>query len=285
MEEGQIMPRCKIVDTTLRDGEQAPGHAFSSGDKSFLAWLLDRAGVYQIEAGVPAMGSDEQESVRAVKEVCGTALVSTWNRLTKKDVEASIACDPDIIHICLPVSERHISRKLGTTKAALLRQFSVVAEYAAGKGYRVTAGFEDASRADERFLHQAAETAKQHGVERIRLSDTVGLLLPSSAMDLVRRTREAGLPVEMHAHNDLGMALANSAGAALAGAEFIDTTLLGIGERAGNCGFGDFVAICRDFTAISPEAARKAEQLALPLLSRSLSFHFQSKTASILYGF
>ncbi|MDR3358523.1 MAG: hypothetical protein LBN96_06700 [Desulfovibrio sp.] len=259
---------CKIVDTTLRDGEQAPGHAFSLDDKVFLASLLDGAGVYQIEAGVPAMGRDEQDAVCAVKDACKTAVVSTWNRLTEEDVRASVACHPDIIHLCLPVSERHITRKLRTTQAALLRQFSRVAEYAAGRGYRVTAGFEDASRAEVPFLLQAAETAKRHGIERIRLSDTLGMLRPSSAALLVRTAREVGLPVEMHAHNDLGMALANSAIAVLAGAGFIDTTLLGIGERAGNCGLGAFVAACREYTAISPLQARKAERLALPLLSR-----------------
>ncbi|MDR1921633.1 MAG: homocitrate synthase [Candidatus Adiutrix sp.] len=274
------MPRCKIVDTTLRDGEQAPGYAFSPGDKAFLASLLDQAGVCQIEAGAPIMGGDEKDGVCAVKDACGAALVSTWNRLTKKDVDASLECRPDIIHICLPVSERHIVRKLRTTKTALLRRFREVAEYAAEKGGRVTAGFEDASRADERFLYEAAETARRHGVERIRLSDTVGLLRPSSAAALVRATLEVGLPVEMHAHNDLGMALANSASAVLAGAEFIDATLLGIGERAGNCGFGDFVAAFSEFAMISPEAARKAEGLARPLLSRRRSDFFCLKGIS-----
>jgi homocitrate synthase NifV len=103
------------------------------------------------------------------------------------------------------------------------------------------------------------------------------MLRPSSTATLVHSALAAGLPVEMHAHNDLGMALANSATAVLAGAEFIDTTLLGIGERAGNCGFGAFITACREYTTITPGQARHAERLALPLLSRCRPENLSSK--------
>ena len=114
------MPGIIIVDTTLRDGEQAPGFAFAPALKIRLASMMDEAGVDQIEAGVPAMGENEKATIRSIREACANARVSTWNRLRESDVRHSFDCSPHIIHLCCPVSDRQIKDKLKTTRAEVL---------------------------------------------------------------------------------------------------------------------------------------------------------------------
>ncbi|SDF86009.1 homocitrate synthase [Desulfovibrio legallii] len=264
------MPEIILVDTTLRDGEQAPGFAFTPQVKIRLARLLDAAGVGQIEAGVPAMGAAEKEVVRGVRAACAQARVSTWNRLHEGDIRQSLDCAPHIIHLCCPISDRQIREKLKSTRPQVLDLLRRCVALAASRGAEVTVGFEDASHATPDQLRQAAQAARQAGVRRVRCSDTVGAYTPDQVWRAVRVLREAGLDVEIHAHNDLGMAVANSLMAASAGAAYVNTTLWGIGERAGNCGLAAFAhaaarlggAAC----AVAPEAARDLEQEAAALL-------------------
>lgn len=235
--------RVHLVDTTLRDGEQSPGLAFSLKIKKRLAFILDRAGIHQIEIGAPTMDDKEIEAVLAIKAVCQRALVSTWNRLKLEDMEASFACRPDIVHLCLPVSEIHLKNKLKISWETALSTLITCLEAARRRGREVSVGLEDVSRAESGRLLQAATTLRELGVRRIRLSDTVGILTPGRLPILLKKFIPNGFKVEFHAHNDLGLAEANSLRAALAGAEYIDTTLLGVGERAGNCGLVNFVRL------------------------------------------
>jgi homocitrate synthase NifV len=266
------MQRLHVIDVTLRDGEQAPGFAFSLQTRIRLARLLDRAGVYQIEAGVPAAGTAEQDGIRAVKDACVSALVSTWNRANFGDIEAALACGVDVLHICMPVSRRQICGKLGITPDVALERYRKCAALAVAGGVSVTAGFEDASRADPGFMLHLAHQLKDLGVVRIRISDTVGVLTPASAENLVRLLGQADMDMEIHAHNDLGMAAANSYCAALGGAAFINVTLAGIGERAGNCSLLHVVRLVEHgglFDCV-PDAALAAatEHLAASMLRR-----------------
>ncbi|QNU67217.1 homocitrate synthase [Ruminiclostridium herbifermentans] len=231
-----------LIDTTLRDGEQSPGFAFNIDEKVMLAQLMDKAGIYQIEAGVPAMGKYEKTAICEIIDKRINAKISTWNRMKKEDIEHSFDCRPDIIHISAPISYVHIYSKLKKNKIWLQKNLQECVSYALDKGYTVTVGLEDASRADITFIISIANLLKDLGVASIRFADTVGVLTPSRTYQTIRDIiSNTGISVGIHAHNDLGMAVANSLEAAKAGASFIDTTLFGIGERAGNCDISQFI--------------------------------------------
>jgi homocitrate synthase NifV len=261
-----------VLDVTLRDGGQAPGRVFSRETKVRLARLLVAAGVRRLEAGIPCMGREEQEDIRAVKEACPTALVSTWNRARRADIESARDCGADIAHICMPVSELHIRKKLRLTPEEALGGYLECAAWARSRGITVSAGFEDASRADADFMLRVARALAAEGVSRIRISDTVGVLTPLRTTALVRLLAPVVPELEIHAHNDLGMAEANSLCAVMAGADCVNTTLSGIGERAGNCGLARFVRLAARSGLfaldVDEEGAVRAECDAAPLLRR-----------------
>lgn len=243
-----------IIDTTLRDGEQSPGYVFNTDQKVRLAFLMDRAGIHQIEAGIPAMGSYEKNTICKIMSNRDRAKISTWNRMNKEDINHSFDCSPDIIHISAPVSYVHIYSKLKKNKSWLQKNLQECVSMALEKGYTVTVGFEDASRADITFIIGIAVMLKNMGVASIRFADTVGVLTPSRSYQSIKEIiTNAGIPVGIHAHNDFGMAVANSLEAAKAGAQFIDTTLFGIGERAGNCDFNKFIFLAGRIYDIKPD--------------------------------
>ena len=231
-----------IVDTTLRDGEQSPGIVFSVEEKVKLAKRMEEVGIYQIEAGIPAIGKMEKEAIYQMMCQKKKVLISAWNRMDKKDLKASMECEPDILHISAPISYIQIYSKLRKNKQWLKKTLMECVAFAMDAGYRVTVGFEDASRADISFIIALSKQLKEMGVEYIRYADTVGVLTPHIVADMTKSIRRyTGIDVEMHVHNDLGMAVANSLEAAKSGARYIDCTFLGIGERAGNCSFIQFI--------------------------------------------
>jgi Isopropylmalate/homocitrate/citramalate synthases len=207
-----------------------------------IASMLDEANVFQIEAGIPAMGSLESETIMRIMQTRKNSKISAWNRLRQDDIKKSMDCKPDIIHMSVPVSYVLIYSKLNKNKTWVTKSLVSCVEYALSGGFEVTVGFEDASRADITFMIVLAKQLRELGVKRIRFADTVGVMSPSRTFQAVKDLIEnTGIEVEMHAHNDLGMAVANSLVAAKAGSNYIDTTIAGIGERAGNCGFLKFV--------------------------------------------
>ncbi|TDA70460.1 MAG: homocitrate synthase [Clostridia bacterium] len=224
-----------LVDCTLRDGEQAPGVAFSTAEKVEIARLLDLTGVSQIEAGTPAMGEIEQEAIRAIVAQGLSAQVSTWNRLLPGDVEASLACGVKLVHLSGPASDLHLQSKLGKSRSWVLGAIKEVVAGARARGLEVTIGAEDASRADREFLVTIGQAAAAAGAVRLRYADTVGALEPFRACrELAYLRQRCGLELEFHGHNDFGLALANTLAAARAGVKYLDVTVLGLGERAGN---------------------------------------------------
>jgi homocitrate synthase NifV len=262
----------RLIDSTLRDGEQTPGLAFSSEQKLCLATWMDQAGVYQIEAGVPAMGKEEKRDIQRIKAHCKHSRISTWNRLREEDIDHAVECEPDSIHIGAPVSDLHIRQKLRKDRRWLLDQLKRCVCRAKSKGFAVSVGFEDASRADMDFLISLCHMLEELQVEFVRFADTVGILTPGLAYRAIRRLLSGlkGSPMGMgiHAHNDLGMALANSLAAAEAGAAYADVTLFGIGERAGNCDLARFVSAGsrRWDMGVTPARALALERLAADII-------------------
>ncbi|HEX3078576.1 MAG TPA: homocitrate synthase [Lachnospiraceae bacterium] len=231
-----------IIDTTLRDGEQGPGIALGVEQKIMIAKLLDELGVYEIEAGIPCLGKTEIESLERIVDSATNSKISVWSRMNKEDVKYSIACKPDIIHIGVPVSYVQIYNKFRKNKAWVQKMILECVEVALKHRTEVTVGFEDASRADVGFLVTLAMTLKKEGVNTIRLADTVGVLMVQKTREIVESiVSNVDIDIEIHAHNDLGMAVANSIEGVKAGAKYVDCTLFGLGERAGNCNMYDFI--------------------------------------------
>lgn len=260
----------KLVDTTLRDGEQSPGYAMTLQQKVKIASILDRAGVAQIEAGIPSIGPYEQETIREIVRRKQNSLISVWSRMNPDDIKAAFRCRPDLIHIGVPVSYVQIYTKLRRNKNWLVKTMLSCTDLALSNGFAVSVGFEDASRADPTFLILLADELKRAGVHQIRYADTVGVLNPSRTYQAVQELIQyTGTEVEFHAHNDLGMAVANSLAAAKAGAAYVDTTVYGIGERAGNCNLTRFVCACEPLYSVFPghgaalEVERKTRDILL----------------------
>jgi homocitrate synthase NifV len=231
-----------IVDTTLRDGEQSPGIALSIEDKVKIAGLLDEIGVYEIEAGVPVISREEEEGIRCIIANKRNAKISVWSRMNQLDVKRSIACKPDIIHIGAPVSYVQIYSKLRKNKGWVIKSILECVETAQTENVAVTVGLEDASRSDIGFLLNVIKELTRAGVEVVRIADTVGVLTPNRTRDIIKMIKEhSDIGIELHIHNDLGMAVANSIVGAKAGADYIDCTLFGIGERTGNCNLFELI--------------------------------------------
>jgi homocitrate synthase NifV len=227
--------------------------AFRADQKVTIARLLDGLGVAEIEAGTPAMGPAEAEAVGRVARAGLSARVRSWNRAVVGDVEASLACGVEHLSVCLPVSDLQIRHKLGWERAQALDRLHQVVTFARKHGGSVCVGAEDASRADPTFLASFARCAAAAGAERVRFSDTVGRLDPFATYDRVRALGDAvDLPLEVHTHNDLGLATANALAGVRAGATHLSVTVLGLGERAGNAALEEVAVSLRHALGMDP---------------------------------
>lgn len=239
-------PQIYINDTTLRDGEQAAGIAFSLDEKVAISTFLDTIGVQEMEVGIPAMGGDEAQAIRTIANLGLNAQLLGWNRAVLSDIQASIHCGLTRIHISIPVSDIQIQVKFQGQWANMFKQLQGAISFARDHGLEVSVGGEDSSRADEIFLLEAAQFAQESGAFRFRFCDTVGILDPFSTFEKVKKmTAALAIPVEMHTHNDLGLATANALAGVRAGAVSINTTVNGLGERAGNAALEEVVMALR----------------------------------------
>lgn len=242
MPSSKIQGPVYIDDTTLRDGEQTAGVVFANEEKIHIARMLALIGVHQIEAGVPAMGGDEKEAIKRIVNLELPASILGWNRAVISDVKHSLDCGVDAVAVSISSSDIHIKHKLRRDKQWVLDAVKRSVEFAKSNDLYVSVNAEDSSRADPEFLVEFARTAKEAGADRLRYCDTVGILDP---LEIYKRVRtlieEVDIPIEMHTHNDFGMATANAIAGLEAGATYVNTTVNGLGERAGNASLEELI--------------------------------------------
>ncbi len=244
-----IFLNIKILDTTLRDGEQTPGVSLTPKEKFRIATKLDEIGVNYIEAGSAITSQGERDSIKEISNQGFNAEILSFSRPLNIDIDYCLDCNVDAVNLVVPTSDLHISDKLKISKDELLELSNNAVEYCKDHGLTVELSAEDASRSDVDFLKKVYLSAIDHGADRICVCDTVGILTPDSSFELFSRLNDIQVPVSCHCHNDFGLAVANTLSAVKGGASEIHTTINGIGERAGNTSFEEcIVSIDRLFS-------------------------------------
>jgi len=225
----------EICDVTLRDGEQAPGVVFGIDEKVEIATKLDEIGVEMIEAGFPAVSAKEKAMVKKIANLGLNTKICCLSRAIFHDIDEALDCDVDVVGLFMATSDLHLKYKYHRSFDEMLECALSTLEYAKEHGLIVRFAAEDATRTNPEVLKRFFRQGEDHGADYVSIADTVGALRPVSCYDLVSEMKTVvNIPLCIHCHNDLGMAVANTITAAEAGAFQLHTTVNGIGERVGN---------------------------------------------------
>lgn len=238
------MRTVQVFDTTLRDGEQMPGVSLPTNFKIQIAKQLDKLGVDVIEAGFPAATKGEFEAVKEIAnlglnaEICGLA------RVLRKDIDVAIEADVDIVHIFVPTSKIQIEHTIMKDREEIIKIAVDCVEYIKDHGVKCMFSAMDATRTEVDYLKRIYKAVEEAKVDIVNVPDTVGVVTPFKFYDLIKQLREhLKVPIDVHCHNDFGLAVANTYAAVLAGANEVQVTVNGIGERAGNADLSQVVMI------------------------------------------
>lgn len=223
-----------IIDSTLREGEQSAHVYFDLMEKLHIIDFLIKIGIDEIEIGVAVGNPDVKELLNAAKDLDGCPRLALWCRCLFDDIKETVALSPDILALSVPVSDIHMEHKLGRDRAWVLARVRDAIRLAKDENpCCLSLGLEDASRAEPGFVEEISSLAAEEGASRIRFSDTVGIMDPVSMFETIGSLKNrVNIDVGVHTHNDFGMATANAVSALRAGADFVDVTVIGIGERA-----------------------------------------------------
>ena len=247
--------KIRVLDSTLREGEQHPGVSFTNKQRIQIAWMLDYFGVDQIEIS-PVVSPDHKESTKTIIKQGLRADIVSHGRALKEDIDVSLACDAKWVAAYLGISDIHLKDKLRITKEQALERAVETVSYAKKHGLKIRFTVEDGSRAEPEFLIKVCKAIEEVGVDRISLPDTVGIMRPIGMYNFVKSVRsEINTPLDVHVHNDIGFALANAFSACDAGVDQIHTTIDGIGERTGITSLAE-VAVALTFLYKSPNDFR-----------------------------
>ena len=247
--------KIRVLDSTLREGEQHPGVSFTNKERIQVAWMLDYFGVDQIEIS-PVVSPDHKESTKTIIKQGLRADIVSHGRALKEDIDVSLSCDAKWVAAYLGISDIHLKDKLHITKEQALERAVETVTYAKKHGLNIRFTVEDGSRTDPEFLIKVCKAIEEAGVDRISLPDTVGIMRPIGMYNFVKSVRaEVSTPLDVHVHNDIGFALANAFSACDAGVDQIHTTIDGIGERTGIPSLAE-VAVALTFLYKSPNDFR-----------------------------
>jgi len=226
----------RILDSTLREGEQHPGVAFTVKQRIQIAWMLDSFGVDQIEIS-PVISSDHLEATRSIIKQKLKADILAHVRAIKSDVDIAISTGATWVATYLGISDIHLSAKLRISREDAKIRAHEVADYIKSHGLKSRFTMEDASRTDPAFLLEMCKEMNNRGIERVSIPDTVGIMRPRGMFKLVKLIYDnidtSKTSLDVHCHNDVGLALANALAGCDGGADQIHTTIDGFGERTG----------------------------------------------------
>ncbi len=271
----------KILDTTLRDGEQTPGVSLTPDEKLRIAIKLDELGVNIIEAGSAITSKGEREGIKKVVGEDLSAEICSFARAVKVDVDAALECGVDSVHLVVPTSDLHIEHKLRRTREEVKEQAIETIEYAVENGLLVELSAEDSTRSDLEFLKQLFKEGIDIGADRICACDTVGMLTPEKASSFYESLKNLGKPLSVHCHNDFGLAVANTLSALQAGASQAHVTVNGIGERAGNASLEETVVALYSLYNIETDINIEMLYEVSRMVSRITGVHLQPNKAIV----
>ena len=238
------MRTVKIFDTTLRDGEQTPGISFPLSYKIQIAKQLDKLGVDVIEAGFPAATQGEFDAVKEIANLGLNSRVCGLARLVREDIDRAIQADADMIHIFISTSKIQIEHTVRKSREEIVEMAVEGVEYIKSHGVECMFSAMDATRTEIEYLKTIYKAVEDAGVDIVNVPDTVGVATPFTMYELIRELREhLSVPIDVHCHNDFGLAVANTYAAVKAGADEVQVTVNGIGERAGNASLAEVVML------------------------------------------